>query len=246
MRTTLLVDDGQIIAIGGMTADTVSINRNGIPLLMDIPYLGWLFSWQSRTHNRMNLVVFLRPVIIKNAKGYAALTNNRYSYIVGQQEEVKAKGNAMLPRIDPVTLENQLPYTRRLMQDGQDVAVINNNLTSEDLKAKDSTIQPWVEPVTLEKSQLPYTNNQMQNSQNKKPRKAKKSVRANANNATLSQTNHSVNLESRAPYTKGVMQNSQRGKTTTPAPEVVDLRSSTLKRKKKNTTSSNISYTSQP
>lgn len=110
MRSTLLVDDGQIIAIGGMTMDSIDMKRNGVPLLSDIPLIGWLFSWQARSHVKQNLVLFLRPVIIKNAEGLLALSNKRYNYIVGEQDKVKAKGNLLLPRIDPVTLENQLPY----------------------------------------------------------------------------------------------------------------------------------------
>lgn len=118
MRTTLMVDDGQMIAIGGMTQDDVEITQNGIPLLMDIPYLGWLFSWQSRSHTKSNIVVFLRPVIVKSAMGYKALTNNRYRYVVGEEGSIHAKGNLMLPRIDPVTLENQLPYGTKMIPPG--------------------------------------------------------------------------------------------------------------------------------
>jgi general secretion pathway protein D len=113
MRATLLVDDGQIIALGGMTEDSISIIQNGVPGLSKIPYLGWLFSWQSRTHSKTNLVLFLRPVIIKNADGAKALTNQRYDYIIRQQENVQATGNAVLPTITPVTLENQMPYNNQ-------------------------------------------------------------------------------------------------------------------------------------
>ena len=118
MRTTLMVDDGQMIAIGGMTQDDVEITQNGIPLLMDIPYLGWLFSWQSRSHAKSNIVVFLRPVIVKSSMGYKALTNNRYRYVVGEEGSIQAKGNLLLPRIDPVTLENQLPYGKKIIPQG--------------------------------------------------------------------------------------------------------------------------------
>lgn len=110
VRTTLMVDNGQIIAIGGMTRDTVNIQKNGIPGLSSIPYLGWLFSWETRQHTKTNLVIFLRPVIIQNAEGYAALTNNRYRYILNQEHGIQAKGNLLLPEIDPVTLDNQMPY----------------------------------------------------------------------------------------------------------------------------------------
>lgn len=110
MRSTILLDDGQIIALGGMTQDTVSLQQNGIPILSSIPYLGWLFSWQSRSHTKTNLVLFLRPVIIRNAEGYKALTNQRYQYVMDQQNLIKASGNLLLPEIKPVTLDNQVPY----------------------------------------------------------------------------------------------------------------------------------------
>lgn len=126
MRMTVLVDDGQIIALGGMTEDTITIQQNGIPGLSSIPYIGWLFSWQSRYHNKMNLVLFLRPVIIKNADGYKALTNQRYNYILGQENQVQAKGNIMLPSISPVTLDNQLPYSTQQVS-GQSNPSLNLN-----------------------------------------------------------------------------------------------------------------------
>lgn len=110
IKTQILVDDGQIIALGGMTSDQVQMINNGIPVLSSIPYLGWLFSWQSRSHTKTNLVIFLRPVIIRNKDGYKALTNQRYSYIMGQENMIQAKGNALFPQIDPVNLENQVPY----------------------------------------------------------------------------------------------------------------------------------------
>jgi general secretion pathway protein D len=110
MRSTLLLDDGQIIALGGMTQDIISLQQNGIPLLSSIPYLGWLFSWQSRSHAKTNLILFLRPVIIRNAEGYKALTNQRYQYVMDQQNLIQAEGNVLLPEIKPVTLENQVPY----------------------------------------------------------------------------------------------------------------------------------------
>lgn len=110
LRSTLLLDDGQIIALGGMTQDTITLTQNGIPILSSIPYLGWLFSWQSRSHNKTNLILFLRPVIIRNAEGYKALTNQRYQYVLDQQNLIKAEGNALLPDVRPVTLDNQVPY----------------------------------------------------------------------------------------------------------------------------------------
>ncbi|MBP9742647.1 MAG: type II secretion system secretin GspD [Burkholderiales bacterium] len=127
MRATILVDDGQIIALGGMTQDSVSMSENGIPGLSAIPYLGWLFSWQTRKHIKENVVLFLRPVIIKNADGYKALANQRYSYIVGQQNQVQAKSNWVLPEIKPVTFDNQLPYSTVQPLPGQSDPSLNLN-----------------------------------------------------------------------------------------------------------------------
>ncbi len=94
-----------------MTQDTVQITASGVPGLSSIPYLGWLFSWQNRVHSKSNLVLFLRPAIIKSATGYNALTNQRYNYVMGLQNQVQAKANLVLPEINPVNLENQVPYT---------------------------------------------------------------------------------------------------------------------------------------
>ncbi len=114
LKTQVIVDDGQIIALGGMTNDNVVIQSNGIPLLSSIPYLGWLFSWQNRIHQKENMLIFLRPVIIRNSEGYRALTNQRYRYIMDQQNTIKADGNILLPKIDAVNIENQVPYDNKI------------------------------------------------------------------------------------------------------------------------------------
>lgn len=114
LKTQILVNDGQIIALGGMTSDSIQLQNSGIPLLSSIPYLGWLFSWQARQHVKQNLVIFLRPVIIRNEEGIKALTNQRYRYIMDQQNMIQAKGNLALPRIDAVNIENQVPYNNQI------------------------------------------------------------------------------------------------------------------------------------
>ncbi len=135
LDTSLLVDDGQIIALGGMTSDEVSIVKNGIPLLSDIPYLGWLFSWQSRSHTQKNLVLFLRPVIIKNMEGYKALTNQRYKYVVDQQNQIQATGNVMLPEIKPVTLENQMPNMMEAQPNNGSSLNLNKEIPLVDMRS---------------------------------------------------------------------------------------------------------------
>lgn len=129
LKTQILVNDGQIIALGGMTSDSITLQNSGIPVLSSIPYLGWLFSWQNRVHNKQNMVIFLRPVIIRNEEGAKALTNQRYRYIVDQENMVKADGNILLPKIDAVTLDNQVPFNNKV----PDQPVTNSNEPIVDL-----------------------------------------------------------------------------------------------------------------
>lgn len=149
MRAHLLVDDGQIIALGGMTQDSITFEKNGIPLLGSIPYIGWLFSWQSRIHEKKNLVLFLRPVIIKSKNGYAALTNNRYKYIVDKQNEISAKGNLILPEIKAVNLENQMPYKYSPTQDDVKSNQVTNlpivDLRSSSINKDQKNLDPQVD-----------------------------------------------------------------------------------------------------
>ena len=142
IRATILVDDGQIIALGGMTMDSISLRQTGIPGLTSIPYIGWLFSWQQRTHIKQNLVLFLRPVIVKNTEGYRALTNRRYNYIMGEQTKIGAKETAVLPAISPITLDNQLPYTlEKPYSDGDSSLNLNKSLPVVDLTTNGANIE---------------------------------------------------------------------------------------------------------
>lgn len=132
LKTEILVSDGQMIAIGGMLADENNIVKQGIPGLMDIPYLGWLFSWQGRKHEKRSMFVFLRPVIVRNTYGVQALTNEKYQYIMGQEKEVHAENNIMLPRINGTTMDSQVPWTKNPPPKGQSRAQYMNDAIKND------------------------------------------------------------------------------------------------------------------
>lgn len=80
-ETVLTVDDGEILAIGGLLNDDERRTIERIPLLSDIPLLGELFKSRSRTRAKTNLMVFIRPTILRNRQDNAALTARRYGYI---------------------------------------------------------------------------------------------------------------------------------------------------------------------
>ena len=93
----VLVDDGQIVVLGGLIQDDRSSTTDKVPFLGDIPYLGALFKYQSRNHKRTNLMIFLRPVVLKDGRGAAALTADRYEYIRNLQGEIKEVWTGPLP-----------------------------------------------------------------------------------------------------------------------------------------------------
>lgn len=80
-ETVLTVDDGEILAIGGLLNDDERKTIERIPLLSDIPLIGELFKSRSRSRAKTNLMVFIRPTILRNREDNAALTARRYGYI---------------------------------------------------------------------------------------------------------------------------------------------------------------------
>ncbi len=81
IRTTALVDDGEILVIGGLIDDTREYKSEKVPLLGDIPGVGNLFKSSSRERRRQNLMVFIRPTIIRNRDTAKAATDRKFDYM---------------------------------------------------------------------------------------------------------------------------------------------------------------------
>ncbi|MDH3922567.1 MAG: type II secretion system secretin GspD [Desulfobulbaceae bacterium] len=76
-QTTVIIQDNNTLVIGGIIGDDVSDNLYKVPLLGDIPGLGWLFKTQSQTVDRVNLYIFLTPRIIRNPAEALAVTKQK-------------------------------------------------------------------------------------------------------------------------------------------------------------------------
>ena len=85
IETTVTVDDGQIIALGGLLDDNERRTIEKVPLLGDIPGLGELFKSRARSRTKTNLMVFIRPTIIRSKEDAQALAARRYAYVRNQQ-----------------------------------------------------------------------------------------------------------------------------------------------------------------
>ncbi|HAJ88068.1 MAG TPA: type II secretion system protein GspD, partial [Pseudomonas sp.] len=81
IKSTILAEDGQVIVLGGLIQDDVTRTNSKVPLLGDIPLLGGLFRSTQETHIKRNLMVFLRPTVIRDRAGLAALSGKKYSDI---------------------------------------------------------------------------------------------------------------------------------------------------------------------
>ncbi len=81
IKSTILAEDGQVIVLGGLIQDDVTMTDSKVPLLGDIPWLGRLFRSTKEAHTKRNLMVFLRPSVIRDSAGLAALSGKKYSDI---------------------------------------------------------------------------------------------------------------------------------------------------------------------
>ncbi|MCP4008690.1 MAG: type II secretion system secretin GspD [Proteobacteria bacterium] len=85
--TTVLVDDGQIIVLGGLMRTDESDTYERVPILGDIPYLGAAFRKKSKKKDKINMMVFLRPTIVRSPIDLNRTTDERYEYMRTQEEE---------------------------------------------------------------------------------------------------------------------------------------------------------------
>lgn len=103
VESTVLVNDGQIVVIGGLIEDGVKDSVQKVPGLGDLPLIGGLFRYNKRERTKTNLMVFLRPTLLRSAPQAELLTNDRYDYILGEQLNAKPLP-AALPDFVPPSL----------------------------------------------------------------------------------------------------------------------------------------------
>ena len=97
IENNVVVDDGAILVLGGLIEDRFVTNKSKVPLLGDIPIIGALFRSESRERKRTNLMVFLRPVVMRDAESSARLSNDRYEQIRGEQQSAQPPQSFVIP-----------------------------------------------------------------------------------------------------------------------------------------------------
>ncbi|MBU0914866.1 type II secretion system secretin GspD [Aquabacterium parvum] len=125
IETTVVIDNGTTLVLGGLLKDEFSNGNSQVPLLGDIPVLGNLFKSRSRSRNKTNLMVFLRPVVIRDQDASNAITLDRYEFMRQKQISSQPEESAAMrkingaPLIEPWKLSNDMapPSVRQPLDD---------------------------------------------------------------------------------------------------------------------------------
>jgi general secretion pathway protein D len=96
IESNVLVDDGSVVVLGGLLSDEYSDTVDKVPGLGDVPVLGNLFKTESRTRSKTNLMVFLRPLVVRDAAAAETLSLDRYELMRSTQQMVQPVPNAVL------------------------------------------------------------------------------------------------------------------------------------------------------
>lgn len=141
IETTVVIDNGTTLVLGGLLKDEYSNGNSQVPLLGDIPVLGNLFKSRSRSRNKTNLMVFLRPVVIRDQEASNAVTLDRYEFMRQKQINSQPEGGGVLgkvngaPQMEPWKLSNDMapPSVRQPLDDPN--------------AAEPTVVMPRVQPV---------------------------------------------------------------------------------------------------
>ena len=105
IESTVLVDDGSIVVLGGLLQDEYSGNKDKVPGLGDVPFLGNLFKNEARSRKKTNLMVFLRPVVVRDAKSSDQLSLDRYDQMNMGMKQAQPEPSSVLHINSAATLE---------------------------------------------------------------------------------------------------------------------------------------------
>ncbi|HYL89388.1 MAG TPA: type II secretion system secretin GspD [Burkholderiales bacterium] len=97
IETNVLADDGAIIVLGGLVQDSVTGTQERVPVLGDIPLIGGLFRYESRKQSKTNLMVFLRPFIVRDEDAARTLAVDRYDAMRNLQQQQVLPPSSILP-----------------------------------------------------------------------------------------------------------------------------------------------------
>ena len=135
LRTTVLVEDGEMLVLGGLLDDDVTQSQQKVPVLGDIPVLGHLFRFDSTGKRKRNLLIFLRPLILRDAVA-SKVSGTKYNYLRVEQLKERSAGIRLMPNdtaplLPPLDIYLQGPLNFDSLEESDRNAADKNGVTRE-------------------------------------------------------------------------------------------------------------------
>jgi general secretion pathway protein D len=108
IESNVLVDDGSIVVLGGLLQDQYSNNQQKVPGVGDVPVLGNLFRAETRSRSKTNLMVFLRPVIVRDSTDSDALSFDRYDLMRTKEQNAQPAPSVLLKNVEGAPIAPEL------------------------------------------------------------------------------------------------------------------------------------------
>jgi general secretion pathway protein D len=109
IETNVMVDDGSVVVIGGLLQDQYGSNQQKVPGIADVPFLGSLFKSEARSRSKSNLMVFLRPIVVRDAATSDALSVDRYDLMRTKQQNTQPSPSPVLRGVEGAPIAPDLP-----------------------------------------------------------------------------------------------------------------------------------------
>ena len=109
IESTVLVDDGSVVVLGGLLQDSYAGNEDKVPGLGDVPIFGNLFKSEKRSRKKTNLMVFLRPVVLRDARETTSLSLDRYEQMRAIQKDAQPVPSVVVPVNEAPVMPPQAP-----------------------------------------------------------------------------------------------------------------------------------------
>ncbi|HIC44328.1 MAG TPA: hypothetical protein EYO73_08615, partial [Sulfurimonas sp.] len=134
LSAVVTVQDGERVILGGLIQSKDSINENKVPLLGDIPIIGWLFKYEEKVNTIEELVIVIEPHIIKNGKQTISLSDLGYSGLnedqLDSQAFIRSENQEELEELDAKNAELEAEQKER----GDELAEDNADTAQKDLE----------------------------------------------------------------------------------------------------------------
>ena len=110
IKTNVMIEDGQLLVLGGLIEDNFKEGETKVPLLGDIPLLGYFFKNSSKTEDKKVTMMFIRPTIIRTPGDAKVLSNDKFEHLISRDLDGK-KQSKLSERLQEILQEGQLKET---------------------------------------------------------------------------------------------------------------------------------------